>query len=291
MKYLKRGLLLALALVMLWSLAGCVPANMSPGWRIRAASRAMSKAKNYEFNMNVELALSSLGESMSMDASIKGAYFSDPLKMKLKLSLSAKGMAATREQYILDEGDALASYTKDLYENIWEREDATKEIEQSMAQYDVAQNMELYLGSSETFEEVGRERIGGQDTIKLKGYIPAELMENYMKNNFLQPQTDEDVLRQAWEQAVGQMDEVEVAVWINPRSRLPVRYCFDMTAMMQSFMEKYMQVLADTGEYGFYSLIFDMYAVTIDTMIMTVDIRNVNKTENFTLPSEIRGAA
>jgi len=266
-------LMLAVALA-----AGCGPEPVEV--RIRKAVDNLEQAKSYDMVMEGSMTMKTMGLPVSTKISVEASYFADPMKMRMVTTTKAMGESMAIEQYIIAEGDAFIVYQKS--EDGWTKQEMSMLFDlDALKQYSASKNLEFYVKSAANFEKVGTEKIDGVSTDVLEGFIAAAQMQDLMDDVLgmmnMQTLTEDPVVAELVRAMFGNMQDVPLKLWIDPRTYMPVQYYMDMTETMNAMMGVVFGMMPQ-GE-------LDGFSLEVTNYTMTTRITNVNKATDFTLPA------
>lgn len=217
---------------------------------------------------------------MTMTSTTNASMFSDPLKMRMDMTVESEGESQSMTMYAQETDGSYTIYVSDgtsWYHQAVELTD--------LEQYDAASNMRLYLDSAAQLKEAGSETIGGVDTYKYTGEITGEDMREIMESSGAMDSfgdmaslgVDDSVV----DEMLDELGGMPISIWIDKNTCFPVRYEMDMSKPMDAMLSKMFEALNETfGEEisGFY--------VHVPTLTMVMDCTDINAAEEFEIPAE-----
>ncbi len=296
MSYLKKLSTFLLAAVMSFSVVGCsgspsssasssagssTPSSssgMSVEERIDSSRKSLKDVKNMQSKMVMNMSLTSQGQTVDMNTIMDVTAFTDPLKMKIDMTMDM-GEQGSQEMamYAEQDGDKYIMYMSDGVQ--WYSEEVPA---QTFDEYDARNSMDTYLDGVSDLKEVGTEKIGDKDAIKIEGVIKGETLEatlsesgalDNVKQTF-NGQVSDEVLESMFKD----LGEVKVSVWIDSETNYPVKYSMDMTDVMNTL---YTNVLGSI-EGG------QDVQISVGKMEINMEDLKYNSAEDFEIPAEAK---
>ena len=142
--------------------------------------------------------------------------------------------------------------------------------------------MNLYLGSINSFKEVGTEQVNGKDAVKYEGTISNEELSEVMEtagtaDSLTQLGITEDQVVAMY----SELGDLPVQVWIETESGLPVKYEMDMTDMMQKLMDKVVESMGEDAA---------GMTITMDKVFVSMSLSDFNAVSEIVIPEEAKNA-
>ena len=270
MKNLKKLLAGALAGLMALSLAGCGGA-MSLEEQIAKCQENMNAVDSMDTKMNMVMDMSAGGVTVGVDMDMNMTYFKEPVRMKMEMSMLETGM----EMYMVEEGQSVTVYA--------DSGDGWVKQTMSMVENYEVKNLvvNVYLDNAAKYEQVGTEKIGGVDAVKVKGVIPADALSEVINASGMMNEESIGLTGELLESLFKDMDDMEVYFWFNPETLYPVKYEMDMTNLMSSLYENLFAMLGAEAE---------GVSVNVSKVLISMEISNINNATEFTIPEEALNA-
>ena len=203
------------------------------------AQAAFEQVKSMHYTMDMDMGFTAAGESISIETDAEADCIVSPTQMDMDMKMNMMGLFDMNiKMYLIQEEDGYTVYTgmDDGEGSITWSRDTVDDLD-NLSQYDASYSMDLYLDSSTNFTENGTEEVAGVTATRYDGVITQEALDEVMEASGVLDQFEafgvegmEDMLRE--------MGDLPVSIWIDRDSGLPVKYEMDMTAMMQSMMDK-----------------------------------------------------
>ncbi len=275
MKNLKKLLAGALAGLMALSLAGCGGA-MSLEEQIAKCQENMNAVDSMDTKMNMVMDMSAGGVTVGVDMDMNMTYFKEPVRMKMEMSMLETGM----EMYMVEEGQSVTVYA-DSGDGWVKQTMSMEEYKEEYQQAEVQDNLNVYLDNAAKYEQVGTEKIGGVDAVKVKGVIPADALSEVINASGMMNEESIGLTGELLESLFKDMDDMEVYFWFNPETLYPVKYEMDMTNLMSSLYENLFAMLGAEAE---------GVSVNVSKVLISMEISNINNATEFTIPEEALNA-
>ena len=277
----KRVKSLAISLLLICVLvlsAGCAKAG---------AEKVLERAKeieNFDFEMELVMELTVMGQSMGMTIGADGTIVNDPMQAHMKLSIDAfsNGESSNEEteMYFEDLGDSYKVYTKSG--NGWSAQEVEKEdFDSSYGSVTGSMDYSGFLVGVKDVKIVGQEKINGVDALQIECVIPAEtIIDQMLTDNAMLDSLagTEGVDMQAVIAAMKDADAVTMNVWVD-KDYYPIKYSMDMSDFMADFLDA---VFAQMGsDAAAASSLVDIDAYTIE-----MTLSNINQTDKIEMPAQ-----
>lgn len=271
----KRIKALLAAAVLTLALTACAGGGGKDGDPLAAAFANMDAAASMDMSMRMEMDMESGGETLESVTAMEMSMFTDPMRMKLDLSMDM-GAYGSGGMSVYAEEDGSGGYTMYLYDGTsWYAQPAT---EADLDEYNLCGNMTGYMDSVSSLTQSGIEQVDGVSAYKYTGVISGQAVEDVMKESgALNSLADADMDERELEEMLSGLGDIEVALWISEEELYPIRYEMDMTAIMDGLMKNMMPAV-DGGDAG----------ISIPNMKITMTCSNFNSAADFTIPDEAK---
>lgn len=282
-KWFKKGAAIAMSATMALSLVACASGKpATPEEVLKAASEKVAAAKSMSSEVIVDMKMASAGQTVQMTMTGAVEATVEPMAMHMDMTTDMGEMGSMKMQmYMTEEAGAYQ-----LYVGMDDGNGATTWAAQSvpnadqMKQYDTQSNMELYLKSGSSFQENGTETIEGKETVRYDGVITNEdFNEVFTSTGVMDQFSSLGVNAEMAQSMLTDLGDLPISVWVEKESNLPVKYEMDMTAMIQSIMNKTMEAAGSTE------------TVTMESVYMTMLIHDIDNVESIEVPQEALDAA
>ena len=296
MKTIKKGLALLLALMMVLSLTACD--NLQTLKTVRKIQKLESYHADCSVDMNMGLGM--LGQSLmnlefhiGADADVNR----DPLLGEG--TFQAELMDETREGqfYFAKEDDTLTLYLSTDGGETWK---ATP-IDLSESTPDTGfglskESLEWMLKAAATFEETGEEEINDYTATVYEGFISGEELKAMMDEADALGAVATGMELDPDELQLEEVGDIPVTVALDKESGLPVRFTVDLSALMDSMLPLFLQVVtkasAESGEDAGEILgLLSFMEVSFDEFLITVHLSDFDEMGEVTIPEEVLEAA
>ena len=296
MKTIKKGLALLLALMMMLSLTACD--NLQALKTVRKIQKLESYHADCSVDMNMGMGM--LGQSLmnlefhiGADADVNR----DPLLGEG--TFQAELMDETREGqfYFAKEDDTLTLYLSTDGGETWK---ATP-IDLSDSSPDTGfglskESLEWMLKAANTFEEAGEEEINGYTATVYEGFISGEELKAKMDEADALGAVASGMELNPDELQLEEVGDIPVTVALDKESGLPVRFTVDLSALMDSMLPLFLQVVtkasAESGEDAGEILgLLSFMEVSFDEFLITVHLSDFDEAPEISIPEEVLEAA
>ncbi len=293
MKQFRKIACLVLAFAMMLSLAACggFPARMA------RAARKMEKLQSYrmDLEMDMEMSLSVLGQSMDMSLHLDGVsdVNTEPMKMKMDMSMEMMGENARILSYGEKDADSFVSYVSPDGGATWGKQTLDGS---GIPGYVDKKDFGMLLKLAQRFEKSGTETVRGSEALVYTGNIEgAEIEEAIALSGVLDSMYEslgldpEDV-----DVDVGAGGSIPTAIAIDKKSGMIVRYTMDMSEIMQNLLPAVMEQLlhsyaAQSGLEGF-DLSMLGFKLEIGKVFVTAEFYDFDAVGTIEIPREARDA-
>lgn len=253
--------------------------EMSVEERVAQAEKAQEDVENMKSKMTMEMNISSQGKTLDMNTTMDTVFFADPLKMKMDMNVDM-GEMGSQYMAIYAEQSAEDAYTMYMTDGTqWQSEEVSVE---AFDQYDTRNTIDTYLAGVTELKDAGKEEINGKQAVKIDGKITGDALEETIKYS-----GSLDSLKQT---AGGQIDdatleglfhdlgEINVSLWLDEETNLPVKYSMDMTDVMAKLYENLFSAMDGAEDIDF----------TVSKVTIGVSDISYNDAEDFEIPAEAK---
>lgn len=281
MKKKNRVAAMVLSVIMALSLAACGGAGGDSSDPLAAAQENMAKVTSMDATMTMEMDMEAGGESVETVTTMDMTVFSEPMRMKMDMSMDMGALGAVNMEVYAEEDEG-GAYTMYLYDGSnWYAQAAT---ESELDQYDFSGDISDYIESVSSFNQEGTEQVDGVSAYKYTGVISGSDMEKVMLSSgvldSLSTTTSMDESQMA--EMLSGLGDIAVTLYISEDGPYPIRYEMDMTAIMDGLMGKIVEAMG--SEAGDMTM-----SISKTTLVLTYS--NLNNATDFTIPEEARNAA
>lgn len=274
MKTERKILSLLLILCLVLSFAACGSKKMSDEEILQESVKNMQALNSMTAESSMEMGFSVGGKTMNMTTDMVQRMINEPLAMEQTMTMTMDGEAEEIKSavYLEADGDNLITYTQ--IEGEWYK--TTQSGFEALKAYDSTGAMALYMEAVEKFKKVGTEEVAGVKANKYEGVIPEEYFQSVLEASGMDKQLG---LQGASEESLTDlfkgMGEMPITIWIDGEKLLPVKYDFDMSAMMKAIMSS-----MGMGE----------EELSIEKVTMSMSITGYDNVDEIVIPQEARDA-
>lgn len=288
MKKAKKLMAVLFAMVLLVAMTACSP-QMTLEQKIQKALDNIAGMKNVDAGMNMDIEMGMMGMTISMQMKGDIVTFTDPMKMKMDMTVSALGQEQTLQMYAQETDGAITTYANDG--TGWTAQQLSQE--EFDAQYSSSMNgsADVFLKAMKDFTQAeGTEEINGRKTIKVEGTISGtDIAEALKASGMMDAMGSEmgaaDLDTEQLEALTKDMSGMKITLWLDDAKYVPVKIEMDMAEMMSSLIEKAMEEA--TSQSG-----SDLdLSMSISKCLVEITYDKINDAEDFDIPQEALDAA
>ncbi len=235
MKKAKKLMAALFAMVLLVAMTACSP-QMTLEQKIQKALDNIAGMKNVDAGMNMDIEMGMMGMTISMQMKGDIVTFTDPMKMKMDMTVSALGQEQTLQMYAQETDGAITTYANDG--TGWTAQQLSQE--EFDAQYSSSMNgsADVFLKAMKDFTQAeGTEEINGRKTIKVEGTISGtDIAEALKASGMMDAMGSEmgaaDLDTEQLEELTKDMSGMKITLWLDDAKYVPVKIEMDMAEMM-----------------------------------------------------------
>ena len=213
--------------------------------------------------MIVDMKMASAGQTVQMTMTGAVEATVEPMAMHMDMTTDMGEMGSMKMQmYMTEEAGAYQ-----LYVGMDDGNGATTWAAQSVP-------------NADQMKQYGTETIEGKETVRYDGVITNEdFNEVFTSTGVMDQFSSLGVNAEMAQSMLTDLGDLPISVWVEKESNLPVKYEMDMTAMIQSIMNKTMEAAGSTE------------TVTMESVYMTMLIHDIDNVESIEVPQEALDAA
>ncbi len=296
MKTVKKGLALLLALMMVLSLTACD--NLQTLKTVRKIQKLESYHADCSIDMNMSLGM--LEQSlMNLKFNISGDADVNRAPLRGAGTFQAELMDETREGqfYFAKDDDTLTLYLSTDGGETWKAtpiglSDSAPDTGFGLSK----ESLEWMLKAAATFEEAGEEEINGYTATVYEGFISGEELKAKMDEADALGAVAAGMELDPDELQLEEVGDIPVTVALDKESGLPVRFTVDLSALMDSMLPLFLQVVtkasAESGEDAGEILgLLSFMKVSFDEFLITVHLSDFDEAPEVSIPEEVLEAA
>lgn len=253
--------------------------EMTPQERYEAMNAFQKDITSMDARIGMDMDITLGEERVQSVIDMRMVSFTEPFKAKMEMNMDLG-------EYGAQEMQAYVEFTEDnramvyLYDGTsWTTQEALS-VEAIMEQYDARNSVGSYVEGITDLTEVGREQIGGRETVKLTGVLKGEALKQAMLESgsldSLSSLFDE-------EQMSGILGNLEnenslIELWVDAQTNELVKYTQDMTGVTNKIYENMSAMLSEGTD----------FEMSVGKMVVTIDNISYNNAEDFEIPEEAR---
>lgn len=280
-KLFKKAVAAVLAMTMVFSLTGCSANEKNAAKIMEEAAKCMEDVSSLSYDMTMNMDISSDGQNMAIATTGKADCIVDPMLMKMDMTMDMGEAGSMASQMYMSEQDG--KYV--IYSGVdvdgkktWQKQEM--ENANALKQYNAKASFELYLKSANSFKENGTETINDSEATRYDGIITGDTLNEVIESSGMLDQLSTlGVSSENMGDMLKDIGDLNISIWIDKESSMPVKYEMDMTSMMQSILNK---AVADQDKAP---------EINISKSVMSMTISNINGVESFEIPQEVIDSA
>ena len=288
MKKAKKLMAALFAMVLLVAMTACSP-QMTLEQKIQKALDNIAGMKNVDAGMNMDIEMGMMGMTISMQMKGDIVTFTDPMKMKMDMTVSALGQEQTLQMYAQETDGAITTYANDG--TGWTAQQLSQEEFDTQYSSSMNGSADVFLKAMKDFTQAeGTEEINGRKTIKVEGTISGtDIAEALKASGMMDAMGSEmgaaDLDTEQLEALTKDMSGMKITLWLDDAKYVPVKIEMDMAEMMSSLIEKAMEEA--TSQSG-----SDLdLSMSISKCLVEITYDKINDAEDFDIPQEALDAA
>ena len=303
-KYMKKGIALILTLALLLSVTLLCPMRYSEAASLVSASKSTSDPSSDEVVKEVYGALNALdsmhlvmditvemsvvisysGQKMSMPMSIlmhvDMAEQKEPLLLQGEMSMEMNAMGSAQKQdslfYAAQEDGVITTYSSDDNGASWTAKQA------DAPSIDPLEVSTALVNSSRDFRAAGKELVDGTETTVYTGKLSTSFLQQFMEEGG-STEAMSGLTDGLTASDLEVMEDIDVIMYVDPGTHLPLRYTMDMSGMMKDLMK--VALASATG--------MDGYEMDVEIDVAGAECRlgDFNSISPIEIPDAAKGSA
>lgn len=276
MKKERKFLSLFLILCLVFTFAACGSKGLSDEEIMKKSMENMEALKSLTAETSMEMVFSMGEETMTMSSEMTQKVINEPMTMEMVMDmimdLGGETQKVQSKVFAEADGDNLITYTQ--MDGDWYK--VTQPGLEALEEYDSTASMATYLEAIQNFKKTATEDVAGVKADKYEGVITEDYFQTILEESGVGEQlgldgADAETIKQLFE-GIGEMP---IAIWVDSERLLPVKYDFDMTAMMTAMMDN-----MGASEAGF----------SIDKVTMSMTFTGFDNVDKIEIPKEAKNA-
>lgn len=270
---MKKILSLLLAVALVFSLAACAaPSEEDNAEIIQTAVDNLNDAKSLSYTMEMSMDLSASGQSASMKYTIDADYITDPILMKMVMTMNLYAMSVQTTSYAEDNGDSTCTIYTTVDGNTW-----TKDVQDiNTLEYDAQATLSNYADNLSSITRVGAERIDGVSAMRYDCVISKDSIAEVLETSGVGEMLSALSMNVGLPEVTSALQDISFSIWIDMDNLVPVKYSLDMS----EFFESLFAMIG--GE--------EVEGVSVSNLTTTISLRNINAVESFEIPDAAKNS-
>lgn len=298
---IKKIIVSLLAVAMVASVSGC-GGKVTLESLLEDSAKKAEKVKSFAMEATMELDVDAEMDNMSVgitaDGDVTMEYTEDASHMTGELTYSAatEKDSVDLEAYLIKDGDEYTLYQDDgegwrMTSSEDSEETDAEDINKAM---DAVQMSEL-IGLLEDYEddlELNKklEKVNKKDAYLIEGTVDGNYIIDLIKSVDMEEATESfDELVSQSDIALGDM-EVEISLWIDKSSKLPVKMTVDFEGAVESAVNAYLQMMtAGLGDLmgGETTNYFENMKIKTNSAVIELSFSSFNKVKEIEVPDDV----
>ena len=301
---MKKGISLVLTLALLLSMTLLFPMRSSEAASLVSATKSVSDPSSDEVVAEVYGALNALdsmhlvmditvemsvvisysGQKMSMPMSIlmhvDMAEQKEPLLLQGEMSMEMNAMGSAQKQdslfYAAQEDGVITTYSSDDNGASWTAKQA------DAPSIDPLEVSTALVNSSRDFRAAGKELVDGTETTVYTGKLSTSFLQQFMEEGG-STEAMSGLTDGLTASDLEVMEDIDVIMYVDPETHLPLRYTMDMSGMMKDLMK--VALASATG--------MDGYEMDVEIDVARAECRlgDFNSISPIEIPDAAKGSA
>lgn len=254
---------------------------------VQSAFEKAIKAKNalesYETESKMDMIFDYSTSQVTLSLKNKSTIFSDPYRVKSITTMALGTLDSHPMETYIEKGEKTNGKQRyDVFINsdgLWEYVNASKRKMRTAKEYDLSKNMALCLDSHENFKEIGIEVINEkteQRAIRYEGFLTGENLIKSVNNSGILKATAKDLTLDELNTLVTAESRINIKVWLDEPTGIPLKYELDTTELMNHIMETRPELNTKTPT----------SKTKVSKARITMVLNKINQAEAFKLPQE-----
>ena len=304
-KHMKKGIALILTLALLLSVTLLCPMRYSEAASLVSASKSTSDPSSDEVVKEVYGALNALdsmhlvmditvemsvvisysGQKMSMPMNIlmqvDMAEQKEPLLLQGEMSMEMNAMGSAQKQsslfYAAKEDGVITSYSSNDNGASWTVKQA------DAPSIDPLEVSTVLVNSSRDFRAAGKEVVDGTETTVYTGKLSTSFLQQLMEETGSSTEAMSGLTDGLTASDLENLEDIDVVMYVDPETHLPLRYTMDMSGMMKDLMK--VALASATG--------MDGYEMDVEIDVAKAECRlgDFNSIAPIEIPDAAKGSA
>lgn len=277
-KLFKRAAAVVMTMALMFGLSACSGASAAD--LMEEAVKNMNDIKSMSFEMNMDIEMSAMGQSIAMKTTTDADCIADPMLMKMDINMDMGAAGSMKSKMYMEAKDGkYIIYTgmETDGKTTWQKKE--QQDAKIMQQYDAKASFDMYMKNANSFKENGTEEINGKNAARYDGVISNDSISEVIDSSGLLNQLSSiGISADNLSEILKDCGDLNVSIWLDDDS-MPVKYEINMTKMMQSIMKSALK-----GQEG-------SEDITIGKTIISAAIKDVNNVETFEIPQDVIDSA
>lgn len=246
---------------------------------MEAALENMESVTSMEMDMvmDMDMKVSANGEEQSIESTTEMdmSCFTDPLKIKMEMTVSAAGESVDMSIYAEEENGTYMMYMYDG--SSWQSQPVGAA---DLAEYDARGTMISSIGDGSVYKAEGTEKLNGANAYKYSYVMTGDEMKEAMLSSGALDSLSQLGLDSS--QVSGMMDglgEITTYVWIDEATLYPVKYEMDMTDVMDALMVNMIEAMGEQAA---------GLTMNVTKLEISMTCSNFNNVADFSVPAEAK---
>lgn len=265
---------------------------------IKISDENMAKVTSMDMAVSGEMIATIDGKQSTTLIDMTGSVSTDPVKVKMVMSVDVDGEKQTVETYAVQEEEEVMSYVTDGKTWVNTSTPASGYSVDTPA-ITPEQSLDLYKDNIDSFDIVGTDQMGGLNITILEGVLKGESIAQVLGLvDISGVSAQAGVSSEDAEAAAEMIDtmteafadaEIPMTIYVQDRMLYPVKYTMDLTQVTDAMVKAIAKAAADSED----EKVLEAAAalVGVDKYVITMTIKNFNNATEVVVPEAALKAA
>lgn len=270
-----------MAMIAVMAFAGCSNKDSDTAELLEKAQQKMTEITSLQATMTMNVKMTMGSEEISTVTSADIAAFVEPLKMKLDVSSYMEkdtDQKTIMEMYVQKNKNEI-----NVFSNAGTGWVQTTAEDSSLGQFQIYDNISGYLSAIDSPVSKGTEKIGDVSTVRVKGILKGETMEQIIEESGLLSSAQSVGISEAQlKEMYSEIDGLPLTLWIG-EDGLVYQYETDIKKLIQVVMDKTIALIgADQFD--------EDMKISVQSANISVRCNEFDNVEDFEIPAEALAA-
>lgn len=227
--------------------------------------------------MNMDMTIGANGEEQSMESvtTMDMAWFNEPLKIRMEMTVEAEGESTDMSVYAVEEDGVFMMYANDG--SGWQSQEVGRA---DLEEFDARESMVSSIGDGSIYKAEGEEQMDGVKAYKYSYVLTEEeTKESMLSSGALDSVTSLGLDESQMESLLDGLGDITTYVWIDAETLYPIKYEMDMTEVSNVLMGRIAEIMSEQLE---------GVTMSVSKMEIIMTCSNFNNVADFSVPDEAK---